>query len=162
MANRRNNFKEVINDKFAERKYQKLSFLLSRFKLQGNILVNGKFIKSRYCKIFVRKSFTNFFITMTDIKNRVILTLSLGLTSKSNNRKKKLSYDNFLQLINRLLRRLKFLKINYVSVVLRSNMNWQILMLFNELNRNNIFIFKTLKRILVAHNGVYNRHTRRI
>ena len=119
----------VVNDKFKKRKPVPLRVFVKKFKIEKAVILDKTKEKPKkqtihVGHIYVRNVFTNYFLTLTDLNNKVILSLSTGQVSQGKNQKKrKLSYDNILRLIHKLILKLNALNIQGVYIIQRSSKN---------------------------------------
>jgi len=126
-----------------------------------NFKFTGKW-KQHYCRVHMRKSFTNIFITLTDLQDKVIHTTSIGQFSKINNKRVKLSPVIYLKMIRKFFQFMRKLKFRKYEMILRSRFGHHLITFVRESLYYGLRPFRLINRRIVAHNGVRARHIRRI
>lgn len=76
----------------------------------------------KICKIFLRKTFTNFFFTVTNNRNKVLFTTTGGYCSNSNKRRNKLSPVTLIKMIDNMRNFLFHLGIKKLQIIIRSRL----------------------------------------
>lgn len=126
---------------------------------------NTKFFLQRkdeiVAKLFLRKSFTNIFLTLTDLRERVIYTLSGGMCALKNNKREKLAPFIVEVMTKKILEILNKFKIRNIEIIVRSFFRVHLRVLVYQLVRNNFIINVIKDRRIVPHNGVRGRALKR-
>lgn len=132
------------------------------FKFMKKFVKKGIFFLDHGCaRLYVKKSFSNFFITLTDMKNAVIYGFTSGNTSNFFSKKKKISPYIVETIFRKLLIYLKFYKIKKLEIFLRLRISTHIYFLIRELTQYGFFISKIVVKRLLPHNGVRARKSPR-
>lgn len=118
---------------------------------------------NRTAKIYLRKTWSNIFLTLTDLKNKVIICKTSGncKISDSKRRKKiamaietimKYLYDESISLFN----------IKNIEIILKMRVRSHLYTLIKRLKYYKINILSIISRKKMAHNGIRKRKLRRI
>lgn len=111
--------------------------------------------KRPVAKVFIKRSHSNIFITLTDLKNSVIICHSSGSSLPSPKKRKDKIYKSAIQpIVVKIKKYLIFHKIKYLKVIINSKIRSQIYALVHELRANKFFIIKLFNRRRNPHNGV--------
>jgi ribosomal protein S11 len=117
--------------------------------------------KHRHVRIYLRKSFTNIFFTVTDLRNRVIYTLSGGMCSEKNNRRSKVIPFIVEAMSKKIIKVFRTLHISLVQLILKTSLRAHLRILVYRLSKANFKISSILDRRIAAHNGVRARSLKR-
>lgn len=110
----------------------------------------------RVAKLYIRQSLTNVFLTLTDVNNLVIYTISAGMISPANNVRVKLSASILENMIRKIRERMKYIKVSRLEIIFRSTMN-EYKTILSELEKYGIKVLIISDRRISAHNGVRKR-----
>ena len=110
----------------------------------------------RVAKLYIRQSLTNLFLTLTDMNDLVIITLSSGMISPSKNVRVKLSLSMVEEMVKTIRDHLNFIKVGNLELIFRSNMS-EYKTIITELDKYGICIVQISDRRISAHNGVRKR-----
>ena len=111
--------------------------------------------KSAY--IFVKKSFSNFFFTLTDLNKKVIVSCSSGSSDVFFSRKQKMSPYVVENVFKKLLFFLKLYSIKFLRISLKLRVSSHIYFLIKELNYYGYSVSHIFEKNRVPHNGVKTR-----
>jgi len=112
-------------------------------------------------RLHFRKSFTNIFLTLTDLRNKVIYALSAGQCAQNNNRRQKTAPFVMEAMTNKINKVLRNFRITSLEIIVKSTLRVHIRILVHRLGLANYIISAILDRRLVAHNGVRSRAPKR-
>lgn len=118
--------------------------------------------KGRCAKLYLRRTFSNIFLTLTDLKNKVIICKTSGSSGiKGSKRRKKVPYA--LEVILKVMSSFfKLHKINAVQIVLKMRVNAFLYAVLRELSHYNITVVRFTVRRSIAFNGTKGRKLRRL
>lgn len=133
----------------------------------------GKIIKKKHfffkkgnlentAKIYLNKSYTNIYVTLTDLHNKVIICKSSGNSGIFGSKRRKIAYQAIELIIRKLSVYLKLYNIITVIIILKIKINPLLYFLLKELIYYNIIIKEISLRRPKAFNGVRGRKMRRI
>jgi ribosomal protein S11 len=117
--------------------------------------------KRRQVRIYLRKSFTNIFFTVTDLRNKVIYTLSGGMCSDKNNRRSKIIPFIVEAMSKKIIKVFRALNISLVQLILKTSLRAHLRVLVYRLSKANFHVSSILDRRIAAHNGVRARSLKR-
>jgi len=115
----------------------------------------GDFEKS--AKIHIKKSFSNIFITLTDLQDKVIICYSSGSAMAAASKKQKTSPYAVEAIVKKLLLYLRLYNIKSLQIILRLRVSSHVYFLIKELNFYGFTISNILERKRLPHNGVRSR-----
>lgn len=129
-----------------------------RLKLRYNFFLGPK---KNEAKILFQSTYSNLFLSLLDMKNKIICFKSSGHISDFDNKKKKKFVSNIDILMESISKFLILYKIKTVIIILRTKrMRFFGNPLIKKIRSYGIFI-KILKYYVpIAHNGVKGRHVR--
>lgn len=113
-------------------------------------------------KIYLRRSYTNVFITLTDLEDKVIVCKTSGMAGITGSKRRKNIPQAIENIVKVLHPYLKLYKIRNVTIVLKMRANVFFHYLQKELVYYNINILGYCMRRAVAFNGVKGRKLRRV
>lgn len=138
-----------------------------KLKFKGNVRrapATRFFFKSSQglkMRLFFRRSFTNIFITLTDLRNKVVFSLSAGMCTEKNNRRTKVAPFIVETMALKLVQVLQKFKIVALIVIMRSSLRSHLRILVSKLVKYNYKILSISDRRIVAHNGVRGKSIKR-
>lgn len=129
--------------------------------------MNKKFIfsnknLSNTTNIIVNRSFSNIFITMTDLKHKVVICKSSGACGVGFLKKSKKSPQAIENIVNALVFFLELYKIKKIIIILKVKFTSHMIILVKELLSKGYKIIKFVNRLKIGHNGMRGRKLRRI
>lgn len=107
-------------------------------------------------------SFSNVFLTLLDLKKKVICAKSAGMAHLGNSKRKKLSTQTIDILVRQILLRVRIYRIKIISLILKSNVNKFVWTLVHKLNYFGVLIDKIIISKKTPHNGMRARKLRRV
>ena len=135
--------------------------MLVRVKIKKKKYFNFGIAKNKG-RIYLKRSFTNIFITFTDLSGRVIICRTSGSSRISGSKRRKKAPQAIETIVKQLLPILRLYKVKFVELMLRSRISVYFHFLVKELTYYGIKVvgFKIRRRI--PHNGVRGRKKRRL
>jgi len=127
---------------------KKFYFYNKSFKNAANIILN--------------RSFSNIFITVTDLKKRVVICKSSGSSGVGHLKKSKKSPQAIENIINALVPFFELYKIQNFNIILKVRFSSHVILLVKELHDRGYNIIQFTTRLKVGHNGMRGRKLRRI
>ena len=112
--------------------------------------------------LMINRSHSNIFITLTDLKKKVIICKSSGGCSVSNFKKHKKSPQIIENIIESLSFYFELYKIKNFYIILKVRFSSHIVILVKELTDRGYNIKRYFNQIKIAHNGTRGRKPRRI
>lgn len=118
---------------------------------------------NKTANIFIKRTYTNIFITLTDLNNKVIVCVTSGSADNSvtNRRRKKiaLAVEKIVLLLNYFF---KLYEIRYINVILKMKIKAHVYTLLSKLIYYGLIVLSISSRKIIAHNGVKGRRLRRL
>jgi|SRR5579884_2113430 len=112
--------------------------------------------------LVVNRSFSNIFLTVTDLKNKVVICKSSGSSGVGPLKKSKKSPQAVENIVSALVPYLEIYKIKNLIIILKVRFSNHIVILVKELFDRGYNIVKFLNKNKIAHNGMRGRKLRRI
>jgi ribosomal protein S11 len=112
--------------------------------------------------ILVNRSFSNIFLTVTDLKNKVVICKSAGACGVGNLKKSKKSPQAIENIVNALVPYFELYKLQNFNIILKVKFSSHVVILVKELDNRGYNIVKFVNRCKVGHNGMRGRKLRRI
>jgi ribosomal protein S11 len=113
--------------------------------------------------IHIKRTYTNIFVTLTDLNNNVIVCVTSGSADNTitNRRRKKiaLAVEKIVSTLNYFL---KLYEIKYLNIILKMKAKAHVYTLLSKLVYFGLVILSICSRKLLAHNGVKGRRLRRL
>lgn len=106
---------------------------------------------SRVARIFLKKSFSNFFLTLTDLNGNVIVSVSSGSVNQNVSKKRKLSHYSIEPVFKVLLDYLREHKILYLELFLKLRISAHVFSLVRELNFYGFSVSKVVEINKIPH-----------
>jgi len=119
--------------------------------------------KNKIAKIYIKRTYTNIFITLTDLNNKVIICKTSGSSDNSifNKRRKKIP-QAIEKIIFKINNYLKLYNITNIHLILKMRIKSHVYTLLSKLYSYGIKISSITSKRLIAHNGVKGRNLRRL
>ena len=135
-------------------------------KRQFNIKKDKSFylgITNNIANIFIKRTYTNIFITLTDINNRVIVCITSGSADNTitNRRRKKIALA-VERIVIKLNYFLKLYEIKFVNIISKMKVKAHIYTLLSKLIYFGLNVLSISSKKIIAHNGVKGRRLRRL
>jgi len=112
--------------------------------------------------IFINRSFSNIFITVTDLRKNVVICKSSGSSGVGHLKKSKKSPQAIENIVNALIPYIELYKIKNFDIILKVKFSSHVILLVKELHDRGFNIIKFTTRLKVGHNGMRGRKLRRI
>jgi len=113
--------------------------------------------------IHIRRTYTNIFVTLTDLNNNVIACVTSGSADNTvlNRRKKRiaLTVEKIVTVLNSFF---KLYEIKYIYIILKMKVKAHVYTLLSKLVYYGLVVLSICSRKLLAHNGVKGRRLRRL
>jgi ribosomal protein S11 len=118
---------------------------------------------NKTANIHIKRTYTNIFITLTDLDNKVIICVTSGSADNTitNRRRKKiaLAVEKIVSTLNYFF---KLYEIKYTNIILKMKVRAHVYTLLSKLVYYGLIILSISSRKLLAHNGVKGRRLRRL
>jgi ribosomal protein S11 len=110
------------NSKFMKKKMAQKN---SKFMKKNHFYFIGRYKTTKVPKaIFTFNiSFSNIFLTLLDMKRRVVCSKSTGMSNLGNSKRKKLSTQTIDILAKQFLKYLRFYKVKMITLIIKSSMH---------------------------------------
>jgi len=112
-------------------------------------------------RLHFRQTHSNLFVTLTDLSNKVVSTMSGGRCFSGNKRPKK-APQALEPMVAGLVPCFKQYRLKACEIWLKSPYNWHVQMLLKELSVHELSVFSIEDKCVAAHNGVRGRKPRRV
>lgn len=132
-----------------------------KYKLKKNHFFFGK-LKLRVAKLYIRRSYTNIFITLCDLKNKVIICKSSGSSDNIKNKRRKRIAQAVENIMLHIKKTMKLYNILNIHLILKMKIRSHVYTLLNRLKYYGINILNISSRRSISHNGVRGRSLRRL
>jgi len=113
-------------------------------------------------KIYIRRTYTNVFVTLTDLNNKVVICKTSGSSDAIYNKRRKKIAQAVEKIALKLNQYLKLYEITNIHLVLKMRIKAHVYTLLSKLHTYGLFILTMTSRRLIAHNGVKGRNLRRL
>lgn len=120
------------------------------------------FLPKNIAKIYIKRSYTNIFITLCDLNNKVIICKSSGSVLDTKNKRKKKIAQTVEKIILILKKTIKLYNINSIFLILKMKIKSHIYTLINKIKYYGVNILNISSKKSIAHNGVKSRNIRRL
>lgn len=110
--------------------------------------------KFRTCRIYLKKSHSNIFITMTDLRDKVIICKTSGSSGVTGNKRRKKVPQVIELIFKEVLKYLQHYKIFHIDLVLKMRVNVYYYILMKELSYYGISVVGFTVRRKVPHMGL--------
>ena len=132
------------------------------YKLRKKLSIKSKYSfflgKSKSAKIYIRRTPSNFIVTLTDLTNRVIVCCTSGSSIKLQcTKKRRVSPYAMEDIVQNLATTLNRLGIKRLHIVLKIRTGIVVRFLFKEIMAQGFNIFCVEDRLVCPHNGVRAR-----
>lgn len=118
---------------------------------------------NKTANIHIKRTYTNIFITLTDLDNKVIACVTSGSADNTitNRRRKKiaLAVEKIVSTLNYFF---KIYEIKFINIILKMKVKAHVYTLLSKLVYYGLIILSICSRKLLAHNGVKGRRLRRL
>jgi len=118
--------------------------------------------KIKIAKIYIKRTYTNIFVTLTDLNNKVIICKTSGSSDKIYNKRKKRIAQAVEKIVLKLKKYFKLYNIMYVHIILKMKIKAHVYTLLSKLHLYGLKILSIKSKKLIAHNGVKGRNLRRL
>jgi len=129
-------------------------------KIKKRILFFSKF--GGLARIYIRKTHSNIFVTITDLKDKVLKCVTSGSSGILGSKRKKKAPMALESIVRKCLPVFERYRIRKVKVVLKTRISVLFYTLLKELKFHGISLFGVTVRRKVAFNGVRKRKLRRV
>jgi ribosomal protein S11 len=119
-------------------------------------------LTNRIGKIYLRRTFSNVFITLTDLKNQVIICKTSGTSKISENKRRKRIAQAVETIMLHIYKFIQLYKIVNLHLFLKMRVKSHVYTLIKVLTNYKLNIKKIILKRKIAHNGVKGRNIRRL
>lgn len=140
----------------------KIKRKIYKYKINKKHFNFGKNIKYKIAKIYLRKTWSNIFLTLTDIKNKVIICKTSGTSKVSDNKRRKKVSQAIEKIMIYIKYYLTLYKIKNISIILKMRVKSHLYVLIKRLKYYNINIINIISKKNIPHNGIRKKKIRRI
>jgi ribosomal protein S11 len=137
--------------------------LKKKFEIRQNKTFIFGDLKHKKANIYIRRTYTNVFVTLTDLNNNVVICITSGSADKAvTNRRKKRIAQAVEEIIKCMRVFLNTYEIRFLNVILKMRVKGHVYTLISKLREAGLIILNISSRRLIAHNGVKGRRLRRL
>lgn len=133
-----------------------------QIKEEKNFVFNSKSILIKTANIYIRRTYTNIFITLTDLNNKVICCKTSGSSDNIKNKRRKKIAQAVEKIIYNINSFLKLYEITHLHLILKMRIKSHVYTLLSKLHYYGLNILSISSKRLIAHNGVKGRNLRRL
>jgi len=113
--------------------------------------------KNENARLYLTRSFTNLFLTLTDSVDKVIICKTSGSCGIYGNKRRKVALEALEPIVFNLAKYFELYKIQKVDIIIKTDMPAYIMKLIHELEVLNIGVGTFVMAVRVPHNGVKAR-----
>jgi ribosomal protein S11 len=128
-----------------------------RFKKDHFFFGNKKIIN-----LYIKRTFTNIFITLCDLNNKVIICKTSGSSDNIKNKRRKRIAQAVEKIIFHIRKIIKLYDIININLILKMKVKSHVYTLLSRLKYYGLNIMSISIRRAIAHNGVKGRNIRRL
>jgi len=132
-----------------------------KFKNKKNHFYFGS-LKEKIAKIYIRRTFTNVFVTLCDLNNKVIICKTSGSTDKYTNKRRKRISQAVEKIVLELKNNIKVYNIIKLHIILKMKVKSHVYTLINKLKYYGLIILNICSKRKMSHNGVRGKNIRRL
>jgi ribosomal protein S11 len=132
-----------------------------KFKSRKSHFFFGKF-KAKIAKIYIRRTYTNVFITLTDLNDKVVICKTSGSSEKFTNKRRKRIAQAVEKIMFFIRKSIKLYNIVKLHVILKMKVKSHVYTLISRLKYYGLNILSICSKRSLAHNGVRGRNIRRL
>jgi len=132
-----------------------------KFKNKKNHFFFGN-LKEKIANIYIRRTFTNVFITLCDLNNKVIVCKTSGSSDNYKNKRRKRISQAVEKIILQLKNNIKFFNIIKLHIILKMKIKSHVYTLINKLRYYGLIILSICSKRKMSHNGVKGKNIRRL
>lgn len=118
--------------------------------------------REREGKLYLRRTFSNIFLTFCDLENQVIKCVTSGMVVESNSKRRKRIAQAVEDIMYYMSKYLRFYKISKVHLIFKIKVKSHVYTLVNRLKYHGFLIGSMCSRLCTAHNGVRGKKLRRL
>lgn len=119
-------------------------------------------LKNKIGNIYIRRTYTNVFITLCDLNNKVITCKTSGSSDKFTNKRRKRISQAVEKIILNIKKTIKLYNITKLHVILKMKVKSHVYTLISKLKYYGIIILSICSKRKLSHNGVKGRNIRRL
>lgn len=123
----------------------------------------GSDLNKKIANIYIRRTYTNIFITLTDLQNNVVICITSGSADKKlRNRRKKKIAQTVEKIVFAMNYFFKLYEIKAFNIILKMKVKAHVYTLISKLTYLGLIVLSISSRKLIAHNGVKGKKLRRL
>jgi ribosomal protein S11 len=111
----------------------------------------------KYARLYINRSFSNIFITLTDSNNKVVICKSAGNAGIDGNKRRKTAIQVIEPIVNQLCAYFELYSVHKINIIVKYDMTAHLNKLLRELKLVGIEINSIKVLVKFAHNGVRAR-----
>jgi ribosomal protein S11 len=132
-----------------------------KYKKKKTHFFFGNYVK-KVGKLYIRRTFTNVFITLTDLNNKVIVCQTSGSSDIYENKRRKRISQAVEKIMVHINKYIKLYKLSFFHVVLKMKVKSHVYTMLSKLSFYGLGVLSLNIRRSIAHNGVRGRNLRRL
>jgi ribosomal protein S11 len=133
-----------------------------RLKKKKTHFFFGRKKNKKIGRIYIRRTFTNVFITLTDLKNQVVTCKTSGSSIYHTSKRRKRIAPAVEKIMVYVKKYLRLYNIQYIHIVLNMRIKSHVYTLLTRLKYYGVVIVSMISKRNIAHNGVKGRKLRRL
>jgi len=132
-----------------------------KYKARKNHFFFGD-IRKKIAKLYIRRTYTNIFITLCDLNDKVIICKTSGSSDVFRNKRRKRIAQAVEMIVMHIRRYLRLYNIVNLNLILKMKVKSHVYTLLNRLKYYGLNVLKISLKRVIAHNGVKGRNIRRL
>jgi len=132
-----------------------------KYKKKKSHFFFGNYTK-KVGKLYIRRTFTNVFITLTDLNDKVITCQTSGTSDIYDNKRRKRISQAVEKIMVQINKYVKLYKLSFFHIVLKMRVKSHVYTMLSRLVYYGLGILSIVSRRSIAHNGVRGRNLRRL
>src|SRR5713226_3636593 len=122
-----------------------------KFKIRKNHFF---FVVKKIAKLYIRRTYTNIFITLCDLNDKVIVCKTSGSSDNIKNKRRKRIAQAVEKIMLYIRKTMKLYKLLNIYLILKMKVKSHVYTLLNRIKYYGLNIINISSRRAIAHNGV--------
>jgi ribosomal protein S11 len=130
-----------------------------KFKIRKNHFFFGV---KKIAKLYIRRTYTNIFITLCDLNDKVIICKTSGSSDNIKNKRRKRIAQAVEKIMLYIRKTMKLYKLVNIYLILKMKVKSHVYTLLSRIKYYGLNILNISSRRAIAHNGVKGKNIRRL
>jgi len=132
-----------------------------KYKIRKNHFFFGD-KNNKIANLYIRRTFTNIFVTLCDLNNKVIICKTSGSSDNIRSKRRKRIAQAVEKIMIYIRKTMRLYNLNNLNLILKMKIKSHVYTLLNKIKYYSLNILKISLRRPIAHNGVKGRNIRRL